>query len=319
MVYLLHAHFGRDGRDEAEALLERHSGDPDRPRILGAFNEETPDWLSFFMFAHFTDRDGKYQLASLAESGFDPLSRTCRFMLTEEAHHLFVGESGIMRIVQRSCEVMKEIGSDDPAKVRAAGAIDLPTLQKYINFHFSVSLDLFGQELSSNGASYFASGLKGRYHETKIDDDHRLIEATYPVLTPQSDRIVPVEHPALVAINERLRQDYIDDCERGLRRWNKVIAAAGVGQPLALPHRGFHRRIGLFGPDEVRVSPDGRLITEAEWNGRQRAWLPSDEDRAFVGALMRRVVAPGKIAGWIAPPPRGINGQPIDYQYVKFH
>ena len=80
MVYLLHAYFGRDGREEAEEMLERHSGDPDKPRILQAFNEKTPDWLSFFMFTYFTDWDGKFQLASLAESGFDPLSRTCRFM-----------------------------------------------------------------------------------------------------------------------------------------------------------------------------------------------------------------------------------------------
>jgi len=150
MVYLLHAHFGRDGREEAEAMLERHSGDPDKPRILGAFNEETPDWLSFFMFTFFTDRDGKYQLASLAESGFDPLSRSCRFMLTEEAHHMFVGETGISRIIQRTCELMKEHKTDD---VRAIGAIDLPTMQKYLNFHFSVSLDLFGQEASYYGLS----------------------------------------------------------------------------------------------------------------------------------------------------------------------
>ena len=73
MVYLLHAYFGRDGREEAEMMLQRHSGDVDKPRILGAFNEETPDWLSYFMFTFFTDRDGKYQLSSLAESGFDPL------------------------------------------------------------------------------------------------------------------------------------------------------------------------------------------------------------------------------------------------------
>src|SRR3984885_2958818 len=95
MVYLLHKYFGRDGREEAEALLQRRSGDADKPRILGAFNERTPDWLSFFMFTFFTDRDGKMQLAALAQSGFDPLSRTCRFMLTEEAHHMFVGESGV--------------------------------------------------------------------------------------------------------------------------------------------------------------------------------------------------------------------------------
>src|SRR5712672_1756120 len=137
MVYLLHAYFGRDGREEAEAMLERHSGDPDKPRILGAFNEATPDWLSFFMFTYFTDRDGKYQLASLAESGFDPLARSCRFMLTEEAHHMFVGETGVSRIIQRTCELMKEHKTDD---VRALGAIDLPTMQKYLNFHFSVVL-----------------------------------------------------------------------------------------------------------------------------------------------------------------------------------
>ena len=81
MVYLLHAYFGRDGREEADQLLRRHSGDLDSPRILGAFNEQTTDWLSFFMFTYFTDRDGKYQLGTLKESGFDPLSRTCEFML----------------------------------------------------------------------------------------------------------------------------------------------------------------------------------------------------------------------------------------------
>ena len=46
MVYLLHAYFGREGREEAEELLHRNSGSEDAPRILGAFNEETPDWLS---------------------------------------------------------------------------------------------------------------------------------------------------------------------------------------------------------------------------------------------------------------------------------
>ncbi len=113
MVYLLHAYFGRDGREEAEELLARHSGDADKPRILSTFNEPISDWLSFFCFTYFTDRDGKYQLKSLAESAFDPLSRTCRFMLTEEAHHMFVGETGIGRVVKRTLEVMKELGTED--------------------------------------------------------------------------------------------------------------------------------------------------------------------------------------------------------------
>jgi benzoyl-CoA 2,3-dioxygenase component B len=165
MVYLLHAYFGRDGREEAEALLERRSGDADNPRILGAFNERTPDWLSFFMFTYFTDRDGKYQLCSLAESGFDPLARTCKFMLTEEAHHMFVGESGVGRVIQRTCDVMNQLKTDDVAKIRAQGVIDLPTIQRYLNFHFSVTMDLFGADVSSNAATFYTTGLKGRYEE----------------------------------------------------------------------------------------------------------------------------------------------------------
>jgi benzoyl-CoA 2,3-dioxygenase component B len=150
MVYLLQKYFGRDGREEAEELLKRRSGDTDSPRMLGAFNERTPDWLSFFMFTFFTDRDGKMQLAALAQSGFDPLSRTCRFMLTEEAHHMFVGETGVTRIIQCTCDAMKAAGITDPydiERVRALGVIDLPTLQKKANLHFSLTLDLFGNEI----------------------------------------------------------------------------------------------------------------------------------------------------------------------------
>ncbi|MEO1234557.1 MAG: benzoyl-CoA 2,3-epoxidase subunit BoxB, partial [Myxococcota bacterium] len=185
MVYLLQKYFGRDGREEAEGLLERRSGHEDKPRMLGAFNEETPDWLSFFMFTYFTDRDGKMQLESLAQSGFDPLSRTCRFMLTEEAHHMFVGESGVSRVIQRTCEAMRAAGIDDPSDiegVRALGVIDLPTIQRKANLHYSLSLDLFGSELSTNAANAFNAGLKGRYRETRIEDDHQLVDATYPVL-----------------------------------------------------------------------------------------------------------------------------------------
>jgi len=317
MVYLLHAYFGRDGREEADAMLERHAGDPDKPRILGAFNEETPHWLAYFLFTYFTDRDGKYQLASLAESGFDPLACTCQFMLTEEAHHMFVGETGVMRIIQRTCEVMRELRTDEPERLRAAGVIDVPTLQRFINFHYSVSLDLFGQELSTNGATYFTTGLKGRYHETRIADDHRLTNATWSVSVPQAPTIVCVEQPALLAINERLRDDYIVDCQRGLNRWNKEIEKHGIDVGLTLPHRGFHRRIGAFA--EVQVSPDGRLVTADDWARQASQWLPTEVDHAFVVSLMRPVTEPGKMVSWIAPPSRGIHGQPIAYEYVKFH
>ena len=314
MVYVLHAYFGRDGREEAELMLERHSGDVDKPRILGAFNEETPHWLSYFMFTFFTDRDGKYQLASLAESSFDPLARTCQFMLTEEAHHMFVGETGVMRIIQRTCAVMNELRTDDPARIRAAGAIDLPTLQRFINFHYSVSLDLFGQERSTNAADYFTTGLKGRYRETRINDDHRLTDLTWPVCRPQDGIIGYEEAPALLAINERLRDDYIADTQRGLDRWNKVIAQQGIESPLRLPHRGFHRQIGAF--SDVHISPQGDMVTAEEWQRQLSSWLPTEEDHAFVVSLMQPVTEPGAMASWIAPPARGINSQPLDFPYV---
>jgi benzoyl-CoA 2,3-dioxygenase component B len=312
MVYLLHAYFGRDGREEAEALLQRRSGDRDKPRILGAFNEQTPDWLSYLMFTFFTDRDGKYQLAALCESGFDPLSRTCRFMLTEEAHHMFVGETGVGRVVQRTCEVMREHRTDD---VRRHGAIDLPTIQKYLNFHYSVSLDLFGSEISTNAANFYTMGLKGRFEETKKNDDHLLKNATYPVTTVDGERLVTREEPALTALNERLRDDYIADCQRGVDRWNQVIERQGVGAELRLPHRGFHRAIGAFA--EVRISPDGRVLGQAEWDAHHAEWLPTSEDQAYVNSLMQPVVERGKFASWIAPPARGINGQPPDFDYVR--
>jgi benzoyl-CoA 2,3-dioxygenase component B len=317
MVYLLHSYFGRDGRDEAEELLERQSGNRDKPRILEAFNEPIDNWLDFFMFTMFTDRDGKSQLMSLSESSLDPLARTTRFMLTEEAHHMFVGETGVMRIIQRTCEVMRELRTDDPERLRAAGVIDLPTMQRFLNFHYSVSLDLFGQELSTNGATYFTTGLKGRYHETRIADDHRLGNATWPVSVARASAIVREEQPALLAINERLRDDYIVDCQRGLNRWNKEIEKHGIDMVLTLPHRAFHRRIGVFA--DVHVSPDGRMVTADEWTRQVQQWLPTQEDHAFVASLMQPITAPGKMASWIAPPSRGIHGKPIEYEYVKFH
>ena len=310
MVYLLHRYFGREGRDEADEMLERHSGDVDNPRILGAFNEPTPDWLSFFFFTYFTDRDGKFQLASLRESGFDPLSRTCDFMLKEEAYHMFVGASGVGRVVQRTAELMKMHDTDD---IRPFGGIDVATLQRYLNFHCSVSLDLFGAETSTNAANYFAAGLKGRFQEERRDDDHRLVHATRPVPHATDDGISEREAPSLAALNETLREDYIEDCERGLDRWNRTLGDVGVR--LELPHVGFNRAVGTFAGR--RISPDGRLVDEEEWRRHVDSWLPSDDDRSFVTSLMVRVTEPGKMAGWVAAPARGVHTMPVDYEYVR--
>ncbi len=318
MVYLLQKYFGRDGREEAAELLRRRSGSDEAPRMLGAFNEETPDWLSFFMFTFFTDRDGKMQLESLAQSGFDPLSRTCRFMLTEEAFHMFVGETGVTRIVQRTCEAMKEAGVDDPTdieRVRALGVIDLPTIQKKANLHYSLTLDLFGSELSTNAAMFFNAGIKGRYREHKLDDDHRLHDATYGLLELQDSHWQTVQHPALNALNGRLRDDFTADCNLGVQRWNKEIASHGIEFELRLPHEAFHRQIGIHRGHHV--TPDGTVLSEDEWKARQYEWLPSSSDRDFIESLMQPEMRPGRYASWIAEPRVRINHKPGDFEWVR--
>src|SRR6187401_3062527 len=205
MVYILQKYFGRDGREEAEELLQRRSGDADKPRMLGAFNAPVDNWLDFFMFTMFTDRDGKYQLLALAESGFDPLARTTRFMLTEEAHHMFVGETGVERVVARTAELMKEDKNED---ARAQGGIPLDMVQRYLNLWFALSLDLFGGEISSNAASYFAEGLTGRYKEETYQDNLAL-EEIYRMSVVKDGRVVDEEVPLRNAMNEVLRDAYV--------------------------------------------------------------------------------------------------------------
>ena len=321
MVYLLQKYFGADGREEADDLLRRSSGSEEAPRMLGAFNEETPDWLSFFMFTYFTDRDGKMQLESLAQSGFDPLSRTCRFMLTEEAHHMFVGETGVGRTIERTCQVMKENGIDDPHeidRIRALGVIDLPTIQKKLNLHYTLSLDLFGQEVSTNAANAFNAGIKGRYMEHRLDDDHKLNDATYPVWDLDADgKLIRHEVPALTAINMRLRDDYTRDAAGGVGRWNKIIEKAGIDFKLKLPHEAFNRKIGVFA--NKNFDPDGNLVSGAEYDAGLKDWLPSHADGDFIQSLMKPVFEPGQYAGWIAPPKVGIDNKPGDFEYVKLH
>ena len=320
MVYLLQKYFGRDGREEAEGLLHRRSGDADKPRMLGAFNEATPDWLSFFMFTFFTDRDGKMQLESLAQSGFDPLSRTCRFMLTEEAHHMFVGETGVGRVIERTCEAMISAGISDPFEVdriRALGVIDLPTIQRKANIHFALSLDLFGSEVSTNAANFYNAGLKGRFMETKIDDDHILSKATYPILKYVGGEIRSVDEPALTALNMRLRDDYSKDCQGGVNRWNKIIEKYRIDFQIKLASVAFNRKIGEF--RNVHISPEGKVISADEWTKNQDQWLPSSDDGLFIHSLMKPCWRRGEYASWISPPKAAIDGKPGDFEYVSIH
>ncbi|MFH5821925.1 benzoyl-CoA 2,3-epoxidase subunit BoxB [Georgenia sp. AZ-5] len=313
MVYLLQAYFGREGREEAEELLKRNSGDFDNPRMLGAFNEDTTDWLNFFMFTYFTDRDGKYQLGALKESGFDPLARTCEFMLKEEAHHMFVGTTGVQRVVERTAQLMKEHDTDD---VLPHGGISLSIVQKYLNAQFSISLDLFGSELSSNAANYYTSGLKGRWMETRRKDDHVLLDAEAELTKVVDGKLVTEKVPALNALNLDLRNEYVADCENGVRRWNQALEDAGLPQRLFLPHEGFNRGVGAYAG--AHVSPEGEILGDAEWEARKDEWLPTAEDRAAVASLMKPEYEPGVFASWIAPPAQGINHMGVEFDYVHF-
>ncbi len=312
MVYLLQAYFGRDGRDEADELLARRAGDEDKPRILDAFNQPCEDWLTFYCFTCFTDRDGKYQLGALAESAFDPLSRTCRFMLTEEAHHLYVGESGLERVIRRAAQLMKEDPNED---ARALGGIDLPTIQRYINYWFSYSLDLFGSEVSTNAADFFASGLKGRWREAKDFTEHSALGQHRNIPVVDGGKLIDRNVPLRNAMNEELRHSYILDCERVVRRWNKALKEEGSDFEITLPSSRFFRRQGIYSGHHFDRS--GALISEQAWSAMEAEWLPTAADRAYVQSLMKPVHEVGKIANWVAPPRRGIHGHEFEFDYIR--
>jgi benzoyl-CoA 2,3-dioxygenase component B len=223
---------------------------------------------------------------------------------------MFVGASGVGRVVDRTVELMKEHDTDD---VRPFGGIDVATLQRYLNFHWSASLDLFGAETSTNAANYFAAGLKGRFHEERRDDDHRLHGATRMVPTVAGGVVGEREADALAALNETLREDYVADCQKGVDRWNRSLAE--VGKELTLPHVGFNRAVGVFAAHHV--SPDGKLVDGGQWDSAVDGWLPTAADREFVESLMVGVSEPGAMAGWLGPPSVGIHAKPADYEYVR--
>jgi benzoyl-CoA 2,3-dioxygenase component B len=222
-------------------------------------------------------------------------------MLQEEAHHLSVGESGIRRVVARTAELMKADPNED---ARAQGGIDLPLLQRFVNYWFSESLDLFGSPDSSNAATYFAAGLKGRYQESKLRDDHRLLDGAYAV-----------EKPAARGGLETLLADaYVRECEKSLARWNQTLASAGIDWRLRLPSPHFHRQIGPFAGGAFRA--DGSPARDAAEVARD---LPSDADRAWLEALQDGpVFERGRCASWIAAPTHAIDDRPLDFEYVRF-
>src|SRR5204863_6067748 len=218
----------------------------------------------------FTDRDGKYQLSALAESGFEPLARTCKFMLTEEAHHMFVGDTGLRRVVRRTAQLMKQSPNED---VRSSGGIPLEIIQKYINFWFSYSLDLFGGEISSNSADFFAAGLKGRFKEQDQYSDHIAAEGSFTMTVVEDGKLVQREVPLRNALIEVLCGEYVKDCEKGLTRWNRALADEGINQRLYLPNVRFHRHVGEYAGHHFDL--EGSLISKEEFEAQQSGWLPT--------------------------------------------
>ncbi len=315
MVHLLFEHFGAEGRDDAEGLLARRSGSGDAPRILDAFNNPVDDWLSFFMWCFLADRDGKYQLHSVSESAFDPLARTTQFMLTEEAHHMFIGEDGLRRVVTRTLELMKQHDTDD---VAPHGGINLATIQRFFNFWAPRIYDLFGNDESPRAADAFFAGIKGRVHESGYAD-HRSLEDAVTVERRQAEDggFTQVDVPMKHALNGLMRQEYLKEVNLLMSRWNKLIQRAGVDFTLRLPSQRFNRKFGVY--SGLTFTPSGEPVDAAGFEARHAEWLPTGADRAHLAAIMQPVRERGKLAGWIAPPLRGINNLPaLDYDYVRF-
>jgi benzoyl-CoA 2,3-dioxygenase component B len=146
MCHLLVNHFGETGKIEARKLLERRSWQ--NTRLLGSFNVDVDNWVDFFTYTEFVDRDGKFQLNMLSTSSFAPLARSMGPMLREEGFHLGTGHMGLQRIAR-------------------AGRVPPAVLQKYVNKWLSTAYDLFGKDSSSSAEWFYVWGLKGRYDEAK--------------------------------------------------------------------------------------------------------------------------------------------------------
>ena len=313
MVHLLLEHFADQGRADAAGLLERRSGSSGNPRILDAFNNPLQDWLSYFMWCFLADRDGKYQLLSVSESAFDPLARSTQFMLTEEAHHMFIGEDGLRRVIQRTIDLMREHDTDD---VAPHGGINLATMQRFFNFWAPRIYDLFGSDESARAADAFFAGIKGRVHESNYAEHVRLEGSVTVERRSPDGEFIAVQVPMKDALNGVMRQAYLHEVTMLMSRWNKMLARAGTGFELRLPSQRFNRRFGVYAGRGF--SPLGEPVAASVFEARRGEWLPNEVDRAHLLAIQQPVHGRGKVAGWLAPPARGINNMPaLDFDYVR--
>jgi benzoyl-CoA 2,3-dioxygenase component B len=234
-------------------------------------------------------------------------------MLTEEAYHMQTGENGVGRVIHRTGELVKE--GTDPRKV---GAIPFDIIQRYVNEWATASYDLFGGEDSTNAANYFGAGLKGRYREGDgLYKDPKALDQAYPLEIAENGQLVKIEIPLRRAMNALLLEAYHADCRRIVDRWNRILKRYEVGEAIRLPSTRFHRHVGIHAGKHY--DPEGNPIPAEEFERRRGTWFPSESDYDYVRSCMVPVREVGKIANWLAPPQQGINGQPFEFEYVKFH
>jgi benzoyl-CoA 2,3-dioxygenase component B len=229
MSALLVEFFGSSGRVEAQKLLERRAFE--NQRLLGAFNVDVDNWLDFFTYTDFVDRDGKFQLQMLKYSAFAPLGRSMSYMLREEAFHMGTGNDGLARIVK-------------------AGVIPGALLQKYLNKWISCSHDLFGTDHSSSAHWAYVWGVKGRYDEPKNDG-----EADLDDLNDYNRTLYHQEVSALVdRLNNQLKPGneklYCPDIKfnREIGRWSRQKFHPKTGEPVG--DREYEQQIGEWLPSE---------------------------------------------------------------------
>jgi benzoyl-CoA 2,3-epoxidase subunit B len=210
MCHILVEHFGSSGKIEARKLLERRAREafPEtkNPRLLGAFNEAVDNWLDFYAYTCFVDRDGKFQLGMLKPCGFSPLARSAGPMLREEAFHLGSGNDGLGRIVK-------------------AGKIPVPMLQRFFNKWISCALDLFGKDESSTAEWGYVWGFKARYDE-------------------ELQRKAGNLDPDRKELNHFSRMLYYKEVADIVSRLNSFLPKGSDG--LFMPDEKFHRAIGRY-------------------------------------------------------------------------
>ena len=299
MVYLLLEYFGHDGEIESESLLDRMCADESSPRLLNAFNYQTTEWLSHFMWCFLADRDGKYQLEAVTKGAFEPLATTCRYMLLEEPLHLKIGSLGLERTLIKSIELTLDSDSID---IWDKGGIPLPVIQKYFNYWTCKVFDLFGNDCSHNASEMYQIGIRTPRNFHRMKDTEVMVD--YVI----NGNVEQIHVPAENALNSIMRRQFIIEVGKTVDHWNQSIAQLNIDFQLNIPHERFSREIGPC--RGMLLDIEGQAYTgDAEAHAKE--FFPDETEIRKINALMKRVLEPGCCASWIAPPHMGFG------QFIK--